>query len=150
MWLVNVVLHVFEHLAKRSKYCGYVTCGGVCIFHRRGGPIFHILPHWWPTRSPRLWHIHYWTYFFKFTEQYHNIPVACKGVSLGNALQILPKSWCNPHGCRDTKWVKKNAIIFCVLHMSSLHFYFSVHTIQCKDHIRMTVIHIVESINKSV
>ncbi len=26
MWLVNVVLHVFEHLAKRSKYCEYVTC----------------------------------------------------------------------------------------------------------------------------
>ncbi len=81
MWLVNVVLHAFEHLAKRSKYCGYVTCGGVRILHLwGGGPIFYIQPHWRHTRPLRLWHIRNWTRFFKVTEQYCNIPVACNGL----------------------------------------------------------------------
>ncbi len=42
MWLVNVVLHAFEHLVKRTKNCRYMICGGVRILHRRGDPI-HVI-----------------------------------------------------------------------------------------------------------
>ncbi len=138
--LVNVVLHAFEHFAKRYKYCRYGTCGGVCIFHRIGGPIFHFLPHWRHTRPPRLWHIPNWTRFFKPTEQYRNIPVACNGV----VWEMFCKFWQNHGIIRMVAEIRnelKNAFIFCVLHVSNLHFYFSVHTIKCKHHTRMTVTH---------
>ncbi len=138
-WLVNVILHAFEHLAKRSKYYGYMTCASV-IFHRRDGPFFHILLHWHHTRPPRLWHIRNWTHFFELTEQYRNIPGACNGL-----VGEMFCKFCQNHGVihivAEIRNELKNAFIFCVLHVSSLHFYFSVHTIQCKHHTGMTVTH---------
>ncbi len=76
-------------------------------------PINHILLHWRHTRPPRLWHIHNWTRFFKLTERYRNIPVACNGLVREMFCKLLPKSWRNPHGCRDTKWVKKMCHLSC-------------------------------------
>ncbi len=101
MWLVNVVLHAFEHFAKQFKYCGYMTC--VLIFHRRGVPIFHILPHCRHTRPPRLWHIHNRTCFFQLTQQYRNIPVACKGAStLPTTCRSTCQSTLSLHKCRSS------------------------------------------------
>ncbi len=44
MWLVNVVIHAFEHLAKRSKYCGYVHVE-VCTSSTEKAAPFSIFSH---------------------------------------------------------------------------------------------------------
>ncbi len=78
--MVNVVLHAFENLAKRSKYSGCVICRVFASFTEEVAP-FSIF-----SRIDAIQgHPYYGTFatepvFFKLTEQYYNIPVACKGL----------------------------------------------------------------------